>query len=329
MHRPKFLVTGGTGFIGNHLVNRLKLENCEIHVLVRNLQSAQHLPSHRLNLIVGDITQPETLQAIPPCDAVFHIAGTTDPTVGKKHIFDVNVQGTRNILEVCKVKNIRKLIFLSSISTMVDGHELLDINELTPLPQKAIGYYAESKREAENCLLNAEGSVPEIIIVRVPFVWGNGDQFSLPKIVDSVHKKLFSWISNGHYPFSTCHADNLAEGLFRAFLSGKHKEVYFIQDKEITSIRDFLSGLIVSQGVLVPSKNVSRGMINFISGLIELPWKLLPLKSEPPTHLRETIAMMGLPITIRSDKAEKELNYFPVMDRDKGLAEMKRISFSK
>jgi hypothetical protein len=66
-------------------------------------------------------------------------------------------------------------------------------------------------------------------------------------------------------------------------------------------------------------KRAPRKLINVVCNFIELPWKNLPLKSSPPTHLRETLALMGVPILIRSYKAEKELGYTPVIDRETGM----------
>ena len=127
------------------------------------------------------------------------------------------------------------------------------------------------------------------------------------------------------YLFSTCHVYNLVAGLIAATEEGINREVYYITDKEIVTIKEFLSALIQSQNIELPKKSTSRHLLNLICNIIELPWKLLPLKSDPPTHLRETMVLMGQPFTIRSDKAERELNYRPVISAKEGFSEMSKM----
>lgn len=319
MQSETILITGANGFIGKRLVERFSKEQCKVLALIRNPNTDPHLEHENVHTIVGDILDIQSLHQIPQCDAVIHLAGTLNHTIGSDNMMNVNYQGTRNIIEFCRRMKVRKLIYLSTLAVMADGNPLIDITENDKPPEKQIGIYATSKAMAEKALFNSDKSDLEICIIRPPFVWGNGDNYSLPKLIESINKNIFSWIDNGNYLFSTCHVENLAEGLFLTYLHGKNKEVYFIQDKEQTTIKDFLTDLIKTQGVSVPKRNSSRKLVNFVCSLIELPWKILRLKSSPPTHLRETLALMGVQITIDSDKAEKELNYFPVINRETGI----------
>lgn len=320
--RTTILITGANGFIGRHLVKRLLQEDYTILALVRNQNIDPLFEGENVQAIVGDLLDPQSLAQIPPCEAVFHLAGTLDHTLGAEEMIKTNHQGTLNILEFCKKRKVKKLIHLSTLAIMCDGSPLIDLTEKDSPPSKQIGTYATSKAMAEKALLNCEEKDVEICIVRPPFVWGDGDRYSLPKIVENVNKKIFSWIDDGNYLFSTCHVENLAEGLLKTYQYGKDKQVYYFQDKERTTIKAFLSDLIQTQGVAVPTQSASRGLIKMVCNVIELPWKILPLKSSPPTHLRETLAHLGMPVSIGSDKAKKELNYTPVIDRETGMSKI-------
>jgi nucleoside-diphosphate-sugar epimerase len=319
----KMIVTGANGFIGRALVNKLKNENTKIVVLVRSNEQAEFFKQHHIEYIIGDITDRKSLLNLPDADILFHLAGVLDHTKGQNYLTEVNVKGTENILEICKIKNINRLVYLSTLAVVANGNELNNIDETYPLPAENIGIYAESKAKAEKLLLDYPNHKPEIIIVRSPFVWGNGDNFSIPMIIENINKGIFSWIENGEYLFATCHVENLAEGLYLAGIHGKNKNIYFIQDSETTTLREFLSAILKSQNIKVPTKNTSLKMIKFICNVIELPWRILPLKSKAPTHLRETIALMGLPVTINSNKAKNEIKYYPVVSRIDGIEKLK------
>ena len=319
MNGETILITGANGFIGRHLVKRLSKEDCKIIALIRNQNIAPPFENENVQIITGDILHRESLHHIPQCEAVFHLAGTLDYAKGADNMMNVNYQGTKTIIEFCKQRKLKKLVHLSTLAVMSNGNPLIDLTENDLPPQKQIGIYATSKAMAEKALLDLDESDLEICIIRPPFVWGSGDSYSLPKIIESINKNIFSWIDNGNYLFSTCHVENLVEGIYKAYLHGKNKEVYYIQDKEQTTIKAFLTDLIKTQGFPVPRRNASRRLINVVCNFIELPWKILPLKSSPPTHLRETLALMGVPISIGSDKAEKELGYTPIIDRETGM----------
>lgn len=318
----KIIITGANGFIGKTLVNRLQNENIEVVALVRSKEQVNFFNQKNIECIIGDITDKNSLLNLPEADILFHLAGVIDHTKGQDYLREVNIKGTENILEICEIKNINKLVYLSTLAVIANGNELINIDETYPIPANNIGTYAESKAKAEKLLLDYSNPKPEVIIVRPPFVWGNGDKYSIPKIIESINKGIFSWIENGNYAFATCHVENLAEGLYLASIHGKNKNIYYIQDSETTTLRDFLSAILKSQKVKIPTKNTSLKMMKFICSIIELPWRILPLKSKAPTHLRETLALMGLPVSINSEKAKNELNYYPVITRTEGIKKL-------
>jgi len=149
---------------------------------------------------------------------------------------------------------------------------------------------------------------------------------SLPKLCEYVQKNYFSWVNEGHYPFSTCHVENLAAGLIAAAEKGINRKIYFIKDREEVTLREFLSKLLATQGLKAPKKNVSAKLVTAICTVMEFPWKVLPLRSQPPTHLRETIVMMRQAFTIRSNKAEKELRFVPPVSMENGLKKMNKLA---
>jgi len=317
-------VTGGSGFIGQHLVKKLKQNGAQVFVLARSRDAATSVSALGATPVMGDLLRPESLNKLHKFDTVFHLAGTLDHGPGPEAMLAINTGGTKNIVEYCKKIGVKKLVYLSSLAVIADGSILTDIDEQHPMPKKNIGSYASSKAEAEKIVLSAADEDLATVIIRAPFVWGPGDNFSLPKLIESIKNKYFSWIDQGNYLFSTCHVYNLVAGLAAAASFGKSKHVYYIQDGETLTIRQFLETLIETQGIKVPSRSTSRKTLKLICDLIELPWRLLPLRSHNPTHLRETMVLMGQPFYITSRKAESELHYEPVISFDEGFSEMRK-----
>ena len=112
----KALVTGGTGFIGSHLVRHLCKRGYEVSVISRlSSKNFQKIP--KIKYIYADLTHMESLEALPrDFDYVFHVAALRD-SAGKKKCFATNVQGTEHLLKVLfqKPNSIKKLIYVSSL----------------------------------------------------------------------------------------------------------------------------------------------------------------------------------------------------------------------
>ena len=155
MGSTRVLVTGGAGFIGSHLVDRLIKEGFEVTVLdnlstgkMENLRG--HLESGSVRLVKADILDREAVkQALKDAEAVFHLAAITSVPYSIKHpdvTRKVNVEGTRILLDACLDENVERFIYVSSCAVYGEP-EYLPIDERHPA--RPVSPYAESKLEAE------------------------------------------------------------------------------------------------------------------------------------------------------------------------------------
>jgi len=154
----RVLVTGGAGFIGSHLVNRLVKEGYRVRV-VDNLSSGRlenikhHIDARTIELVIGDLKDPQTaLKAVEGVDAVFHFAAnpevrvsTTNPEVH----FNENVVATFNLLEAMRKRGVRELVFASSSSVYGEPEEI-PVDENAPM--RPISVYGASKASCENLI---------------------------------------------------------------------------------------------------------------------------------------------------------------------------------
>ncbi|MBK8027240.1 MAG: NAD-dependent epimerase/dehydratase family protein [Chloroflexi bacterium] len=131
--KRKVLVTGGAGFTGNHLAQRLLADGQEVRTLVRD---PQKLPEHQaasLDVVVGDVRDPEAcLRAVQGCDIVYHVAASfRSGKATASELIDINANGTRNMLDAAEKAGVSRFVHCSTIGVL--GHvETPPANEDTP-----------------------------------------------------------------------------------------------------------------------------------------------------------------------------------------------------
>lgn len=176
--KKKVLITGATGFIGQWLTERLHNEGYEVHALVRNPSVATEIKPFVHTFHKGDVTLPESLSCIQQMDQVYHLAGVVayDPRDRQK-MEQVNVDGTRHVVEAC-LKNTRvRLIYLSSVVAIGASEKAQPLDENSPytIAHYNLGYF-ETKHEAEKIVLNAcKDQNLNAVCVCPSTVYGPGD----------------------------------------------------------------------------------------------------------------------------------------------------------
>jgi len=175
----RVLVTGGAGFIGSHLIDRLIAEGYDVRVL-DNLSSGKlenierHIKSGKVDFVEGDIRDASLVkESLVDVDAVFHLAAIISVPFSVSNpelTFDVNLVGTLNLLNACSEKNVDKFVFVSSCAVFGDT-KILPVNEnATTNP---ISPYAESKLLAErDCLNFQQRGLLQSVVLRFFNVYG-------------------------------------------------------------------------------------------------------------------------------------------------------------
>lgn len=163
----RVFVTGATGFVGFHVVKQLAEKGYSAVLLVRDKQKADHLfaDSENIFCIKGDVTDSESIRkAIENCDAVVHCAAVTPmKSISREQLFDINVEGTRNVMAEAQKANIDRVIYLSSITTLL-GNTIQDVDTNRPLGESKMPY-GQSKIEAEKIVREFQQQQENLCIV--------------------------------------------------------------------------------------------------------------------------------------------------------------------
>ncbi len=205
----KVLITGGTGFIGSHLVELFLEKNAEVFALVRNLNNLKWVKGLDIQFLKGD------LFSLPPfpasIDYVFHAAGLTKASRAADY-YTVNHLGTASLFKALQRQKVfpKRIIYLSSLAAVGPSSESKPVRETTPA--HPITHYGRSKLLGETEALKFKDIYP-IIILRTGAVFG-------PRDKDSI--RYFKWIKRGILPtlaslpirLSLCYVKDLVEAFY-------------------------------------------------------------------------------------------------------------------
>jgi nucleoside-diphosphate-sugar epimerase len=319
---PAAFVTGGSGFIGGALIERLRSEGWDVRALARSDGAAAKVRERGAEPVTGDLDDASALAAgAAGTEVAFHAAAKVEDWGDPDDFERINVQGTRNVVDACRKSGVRRLVHVGTEAAVLAGQPLVNADESVPLRPDSPALYSSSKAKAEQAVRDANGGGLETVVVRPRFVWGRGDTTLLPSIVALVRAGRFRWVGGGGHLTATTHVDNTVEGLWLGATRAPAGGVYFVSDGEPVVFREFVSRLIETQGVTPPTGTVPTGLARGGAVLAEGAWRLLRRPGNPPVT-RFSVWVSSLECTLDIGRAERELGYRPVKSREQGLAEL-------
>jgi len=225
----KALVTGGTGFIGSHLVQSLVSKNWDVTCLVRPTSRTGLLKKFSVNFVVHETNDQKSLEtAVKGQDYIFHLAGRIRPA--SRSTYDkANHQLTRNLVEACLSQNpeISRFVYVSSISAA--GPSLpgqYSVESQTPSPTSE---YGRTKLKGEMAVQDAWDIIPATII-RPPNVYGPRQQ-ETELLIKLICKRIVPILKERGETTSLIYIRDLVEGILQAALSPKtQKQIYYLTD---------------------------------------------------------------------------------------------------
>ena len=315
-------VTGGSGFIGGALIERLVAEGCAVTALARSDRSAAAVENLGARSARGDLSDVGAMtEAARGCEAAFHLAAHVEQWGRLEDFVEGNVEGTRNALEACRAAGVERFVHCGTEAAILAGEPISNGDETNPLRPDSSAPYSATKAQAEALVRDASGGGFEAIVLRPRFVWGVGDTTLLPEIAEATKAGKFVWINGGTHRTSTTHVQNVVEGLLLAAEKGRPGEAYFVLDDGDVEFREFISAMLRTVDVEPPTRSVPGGVAALVARSGELAWRILPLKGEPPLT-RFALWAASQECTLDDSKARSELGYVPVISREEGLAAM-------
>lgn len=304
----KVIVTGATGHIGNVLVRELLRCGYEVTAFVLKEEDTSYLQELQVPIMYGDIRDVDSLKkAFKDKEMVFHLAGIIEIGSGRKKLIqDVNVEGTKNVLEACKTEKVKRLIYTSSVHAIPEkpkGEVIGETKEFSPKFVK--GSYAKTKAEATAYLLEHKNEGVEIIITHPSGVIGPYEY--IPSnlgqlIIDCANHKMGAYI-NGGYNFVDVR--DVVDGIMKAAEKGKPGECYILAG-EYVSIKELMKMVEKMTGVKAPKFKIARWFAYITGILSEAYYKIVKQK---PLFTSYAVYTIGTNSNFSIDKAKQELGY--------------------
>lgn len=319
----RIFVTGGSGFLGRHLIPHLVERGFQVRALARSTRAAEVVEALGAEPVRGDLEDEAGPQAgMAGCEAVIHAAASTAEWGPYASFHAANVVGTEHVLAAARAGGVRRFVHVSTEAVLLDGSPIVMADERRPLPPRTLGAYPQTKALAERAALAANAPGFEVVVVRPRFVWGRGDTTLLPKLVELVKRGRFAWIGGGTALTSTCHVDNACEGIRLAVERGQPGGIYFLTDGPPVQTRAFLTELLATQGVVPGDQSVPFRLALWGGRLVEALWRALRLRSAPPLQ-RTSVLLIGQEVTVDDARARRELGYQSAVTREDGLRELR------
>jgi len=302
------LLTGATGFVGQHLVSAVIQRNLPYKIAVRT-QAANFAHSSCIN--VGD-TNAHTAwsQALEGVTDVIHLAArvhiTQETSSDAFAAFRaVNTEGTLNLARQAASAGVRRFIFLSSIKVNGEGSPRAYLETDTPAPEDA---YAVSKWEAELGLWAiAKETGMQVVILRIPLVYGSGVGANFLQLLKAVNKAWPLPLGGIHNQRSLLYVGNLVDAIFVALQNpDAANKLYLLSDGQDVSTSQLVE--LIAQSLNKPPRlfAVPQGLLRLVAGLMG--------KSSAVDRLFGSLFM-------ESSKFRRELSWVPPFSMQQGLAE--------
>src|SRR5258707_2448074 len=263
----KYFVTGATGFLGGSVARQLLAAGHTVNALVRNPAKAADLAALGAALFPGDITGKESLrEPMRGVDGLFHIAGwykigTRDKTEAQA----INVDGTRNVLEVMREQGIRKGVYTSTLAIWSDTRGRKP-DESYRYSGPHISEYDRTKAAAHDL---AEGFIRlglPLVIVQPGVIYGPGDNSSRRTAIVQYLSGKLPMIPSGT-TFCWAYVDDVARGHILAMEKGKPGESYIIAGP-CHKVSEFFEMAETISGVNAPRMYAAPGMMRATAGLV-------------------------------------------------------------
>ena len=301
------LVTGATGFLGSALARELLKDGRTLKLLVRKNSDTRNIDDLDCEVAYGDLQDRDSLKsALTGCQTLYHTAAYYSLwSRDKKLIYDINVQGTRNILESALEMGIEKVVYTSTVGCIGLSEDGSPANENQPMNTATLcNDYKLSKYEAEQVAHELFGRGLPVVIVNPSTPVGPRDIKPTPTgkiILDFLNRKMPAYIDTG---LNLIDVADCARGHILAEEKGRLGERYILGNKNM-SLKEILLALETLTGLKAPRIKMPY-WVAYAAGLA-CEWS-----SDNITHQPPSVPLAGV----------KMAKYFMYFDPSKAIREL-------
>jgi len=302
----RFFLTGATGFLGGALARHLRATGHEVHALVRHPQAAAHLTALGVVIHEGDVTDRNSLRVpMEGADGVFHVAGWYKLGIrDRESAVKINIEGTRNVLDVMRELRIPKGVYTSTLAVNSDTRGQV-VDETYRFAGHHVSLYDWSKSEAHKIALqHINGGLP-LVIVQPGLIYGPGDTSGVrTTLLQYLQRKLPAVPAKPTYCWA--HIDDEARGHALAMERGEPGRNYFLAGPVHTLV-EALDIAASFTGIPPPRVRLPSGVLKATAMALRL---IDPFVNLPPAYSPESLRVLaGVTYIGSSARAREELGW--------------------
>mgnify|MGYP006289168567 CR=1 FL=1 len=316
----KALVTGGGGFLGRYIVEKLLKRGDEVSIFCRGVYP--ELEQMGVKVIRGNLKDREvTKDAIKGHHIVFHVASKIDMFGRYKDFYDINVEGTQNVTDGCIKWGVFKLIYTSTASVVFNGTDMKGVDESVSYPDKYLAPYPKTKMLAEKIVMNANGTNGlKTTILRPHLICGPRDPSLAPRLINIAKKGRLPIIGHGDNKLDITYVENVADAHILAADSPKSAgQIYFISQGEPVVPWELLDNLFSKLDIPPIKRKVPYKLAYAGGAILEFLFKLFRIRNKEPLITRFLASELSKTHYFDISKARNELGYEPKVSLEEGL----------
>ncbi|QBD77913.1 NAD-dependent epimerase/dehydratase family protein [Ktedonosporobacter rubrisoli] len=313
----RILVTGATGFLGQHLARALLTRGHQVYLSGRHFAPVEVLIAAGAIPCEADLRDAPTVCAIcKGMDAVYHVGALSAAWGKRSDFFATNVEGTRAVVAGCLEHGVQRLIYVSSPSVVYDGRDQFNATEQVPYPRRFTSVYSLTKKLGEDLVKGAPASL-QTVVVRPKAIFGPGDRVLLPQLIAAARLRRLPQIGNGHNLVDLTYVENVVKALLLALeANAAVGKTYTITNGEHVSLWEVIGYVLGQLGLPTKLRRVPLSVALAAATLMEAR---AAISGSEPLLTRYSASILARTQTYDISAAQRDLGYIPGVSVAEGI----------
>lgn len=317
-------VTGGTGFVGAHIVKKLVAQGEHVTVLIRPGSSIALIAGLPIKFVAGNLLEENSLVPhLQGIEVLYHVAADYRLwSYNPSEIYRANVDGTRNILQAALSNGVRRVVYTSTVGCLGLPKDGSSGDENTPVCRdELIGHYKKSKYDAELVALDYVRKGLDVVIVSPSTPVGPGDIKPTPTgkiILDYLNGKMCAYVDTG---LNLIAVEDVADGHLLAAQKGRMGEKYILGNKNLAlrEVLNILAGITgrtppklrIPHSIAIAAAMCSSGYAKFLGKEPGIPIEgALMARKKMFFTAEKALRALGLPQSSVEDALARSVDWF-------------------
>jgi nucleoside-diphosphate-sugar epimerase len=320
----KVLVTGATGFVGQHVARRL-LPDADVAVFARDGERAREMVGEPIEVHAGDFRDLAALKrAMTGVDVLYHIGARRDHWgIPLREYMESNVLGTKNVLAAAEATGVSKIVYCSTVGVYSFDFQYRPIDEAHPYG-KHFSYYHKSKKLAEDVVF---ASKLPIVTVRPGWIYGpHDDAGGVTQMLIKLARGRFAFVGPGNNRIHPVFIDDIVDGILAAGRSEQYGEAFLLLGPHALTFREYTEAMCRALGVDAPKLRIPYALAKLSCYGLEPAWLLKnrllgkQFLGDKPPMTRDTLFGVSADRVYDTSKATRLLGHTPRVRVEEGLA---------